>query len=329
MRGLSTGRYIQTGVRRSTSDKKAPRVSWENKRVAHRTCASAICKTYLHSFHDSLFDASYPKTRRNVERVFFFSRRKEISSFHIKNLLPRAEGEKGSLWLAKGIPLSRGVGGMGNCTYNFFSSGLPSFGIFLGFLPTRFASLATVVSGYTWRPAGPRVFCVCPWDNVYVYVCICAVCAMVGTKVHGLRGHQRARIHVRRRPLSEYFLGSFLRTLTLSRTTWGVAWGPGKTPHQRCSLLIVLRPTSPRGAAHHGVCFLLLLYPRLGPPPRAPSRLCRTHLPKTTLSRRLSSNLGRHQPGPFPPTLLDSNPRNTKSRRDPQRLGTTMDSPEA
>lgn len=27
MRGLSTGRYIQTGVRRSTSDKKAPRVS--------------------------------------------------------------------------------------------------------------------------------------------------------------------------------------------------------------------------------------------------------------------------------------------------------------
>lgn len=192
--------------------------------MARRTCASAICKTYLHSSHDSLFDVSYPKTRRNVARVFFFfSLKKEISSFRIKNLLPRAEGEKGSLWLAKGIPLSRGVGGMGNCTYNFFSPGLPSFGIFLGFLSTRSASLATVVSGYTWRPPGPRVFCVCPWDNVYVYVHICAVCAMVRTKVHGLRDHQRARIHVRRRPLSEYFLGSFLRTLTLSRTTWGVA----------------------------------------------------------------------------------------------------------
>lgn len=78
--------------------------------------------------HLTILYSTFLTPRRGVtSREFFFSLKKEISSFHIKNLLPRAEGEKGSLWLAKGIPLSRGVGGMGNCTYNFFSSGLPSF----------------------------------------------------------------------------------------------------------------------------------------------------------------------------------------------------------
>lgn len=85
--------------------KSSLRVSWENKWVACRTRASVIRKTRLHLCRDSLFDASYCKTRGLQCRASFFSRRKEISSFRIKNLPPLRELKK--VWLTKGIPLSR------------------------------------------------------------------------------------------------------------------------------------------------------------------------------------------------------------------------------
>lgn len=131
---------------------------------------------------------------------------------------------------------------MGNCTYNFFPPAfLPSefFSVF-SLNAARFPRVlgmyaaTVIVSGYTWRSPGPRTCvyaCICSrWKGVRAHVCACVyVCvyALRGArdgweaKVHGLSSLTNVpRTHLRvGRPLSEYFLGSFLRTLTLSRTT--------------------------------------------------------------------------------------------------------------